>query len=377
MIIVAPDKFKGSLAGSTIAGVIAKQLRENCPDEEVVELPIPDGGEGSVELALKAGYDEQHAVVTGPIGGQVHATYARRESKAVIETASAVGLTLLPLPPNKLTAATASTFGVGELIGHVIDSGVDSIVLGVGGTSTTDGGAGLASALGAHMASARGADLSPGASGLAEVSTVSFAPMLERLRGVKLVVASDVDNPLLGPDGSAMVFGRQKGADDATLAMMEQNLSIWATAIEEATGTDVRSAEGVGAGGGIAAPLVATGTARIVPGAQVMMDLSRFSTLVQDASVVVVGEGSLDAQSLHGKGPIRVAQCAKDNGAAVVAVVGKNELTEHQLAVSPIDRVYAMTDIQPDVAECIERPVPILETIASQLAADVAHRADW
>lgn len=370
MIIVAPDKFKGSLSGSTVARVIAERLQAVHRNETIVELPIADGGEGSVDIALRSGYEEQHAWVTGPIGGRVHARYARRNGKAILESAMAAGLDLLPLPPNKLTAATASTYGVGEQILHAIDRGVSSIVLGVGGTSTTDGGAGLASALGAITTTSRGADLPPGARGLAELAVLDLRPMVERLALVDVVIASDVDNPLLGVDGAATVFGPQKGADAVTLEMMEANLTHWAAMIEKATGRTVAEMPGAGAGGGIAAPLLATEVARMEVGADVMMELSSFSTLVEAASLVIVGEGSLDAQSLRGKGPIRVAQRAKECGAFVLAVVGVNRLTDREVQESPIDRVYALNDVEPDIDECMADPLPILQAVADLIAHD-------
>lgn len=369
MIVIAPDKFKGTLTGAEVASTIATSLREALPDEEIIELPLADGGEGTVDLAVRAGFTEMHRWVTGPIGTPVHARYARLADKAVIEMASPAGIACLPLPPNELTALTASTHGVGELLKHALTFRPTRIVLGVGGSATTDGGAGLAAALGARITTRQGGDVPPGAGGLADVATVDFHPMADLLAGVDLVIASDVDSPLLGPHGSAAVFGPQKGANPATVELMERNLAHWSRRVAAATGRDVSDIPGAGAAGGIAVPLLATDTARIESGADVMMELAGFDKLAQQASIVIVGEGSLDAQSLRGKGPISIARRAKKHGARVIAVVGVNRLSKDERAGSPIDQVHAMTDVEPDVDMCIRHPLSVLTTLARRVAA--------
>lgn len=369
MIVVAPDKFKGTLSGAEVAAIVAGSLRAARPDENVVELPLADGGQGSVDLAVRAGFEEMHVWVTGPLGTPVHARYARLAETAVVEMALAAGLDLLPLAPDKLTAMTASTHGVGELLEHALAFNPARIVLGVGGSATTDGGAGLAAALGARIRTTSGADISPGAAGLAEVATVDFGPMVDRLAGVEVIIASDVDSPLLGPHGAAPVFGPQKGADPATVEVMQRNLAHWARKVSTATGNGLATMPGSGAAGGIGLPLLATGTARITSGAEVMMELAGFDRLSPNASMVVVGEGSLDSQSLRGKGPIRVAEQAKNHGATVIAVVGRNELSAEELRSSPIDRVYAMTDLEPDIEVCLDQPHAVLTKLASRVAA--------
>lgn len=368
MIVVAPDKFKGTLSGADVASILASALRATCPEETVVELPLADGGEGTVDLAVRAGYEELHVWVTGPLGTPVHARYARLGDTAVVEMALAAGLDRLPHPPNKLTAMTASTHGVGEILTHALRFAPDRIVLGVGGSATTDGGAGLAAALGARIRTASGAEIPPGAAGLAEVSTLDLGPMVDGLRSVDLIVASDVDNPLLGPHGAAAVFGPQKGADPATVQVMQRNLAHWARKVAAATGQSISTMPGSGAAGGIAMPLLASGAARIVSGAEVMMDLAGFDRLSEQASMVVVGEGSLDSQSLRGKGPVSIAARAKQDGATVIAVVGSNQLSEHELARSPIDRVFAMTDVEPDIETCLAEPSRVLRNLAHQVA---------
>lgn len=372
MIVVAPDKFKGTLSGGEVAAVIAHSIRDALPDEIVVELPLADGGEGSVDLALRAGFEKVRVQVTGPLGNPVQAAYAWGEGTAVIEMAAAAGLALLPDGPNEQTAMIASTYGVGQLLDHALRREPERVVLGVGGSATTDGGAGLAAALGARIVTESGSGLRPGAAGLGAVVEVGLTALVDRLASAEVVIACDVDNPLLGPDGAAAVFGPQKGADSVAVQVMQHHLAHWNAKIVAATGRDVADLEGSGAAGGIGVPLLATRTARVTSGADVMMELAGFGELIEEASMVIVGEGSLDAQSLRGKGPIAVARRARQAGATVVAVVGTNQLSAAELADSPIDRVYALTDVEPDVDVCMTDSHAVLETLAAQLAATEA-----
>ena len=220
MIVVAPDKFKGTLSGVEIAAIVAGSIREAQPSEQVVELPVADGGEGSVDLAIRAGFDEVSVPVHGPLNNSIVASYAWRDGVAVIEMAAAAGLGLLPGGPTVQSALAASTYGVGELLEHALRRNPERVVLGVGGSATTDGGAGLALALGATIATETGRDLAPGSAGLGMVSAVDLTPLVARLDGTDVVIASDVDNPLLGPDGAAAVFGPQKGATPDVVRLM-------------------------------------------------------------------------------------------------------------------------------------------------------------
>lgn len=369
MIIVAPDKFKGSVSAPHLAAVVAAALRNADPSRDVVELPIADGGDGTVDFACRTGMTRVEMLVEGPLGQRVRADYARRGRTAVVEMAAAAGLELLPGGPDRLTAAVASTFGVGQLVAAAIDAGADRVVLGLGGSATTDGGAGMAQALGASVRDLAGRDIGRGGQALSEVCSLDLDPMRRNLAGVDVTLATDVDNPLVGPEGAAAVYGPQKGADADTVGQLDRNLTRWAALLEEETGVDVASLSGAGAAGGAGAPLVASGCAQMRSGIDVLLDSVGFEALVSSAELVVVGEGSLDAQSLRGKGPVGVARRARASGAVVVAVVGTCKLSAEQLQVAGIDRVYTMTDVEPDVSICIRRPDPILRTLAWRMAA--------
>lgn len=373
MILVSPDKFKGSLSAIQVASILGERLRELYPDQLVVELPIADGGEGTVPLAVRAGMEPVEVGVLGPIGGTVFATYARRDSVAVIEAAQAGGVGLLAGDVSSFTAGSSSTYGVGQLIGHAVDHGATEIVLGLGGSATTDGGAGLASALGARVVSASGGDVPPGGVGLAQVREVDISPLRERLEGVRVILATDVQNRLVGVDGAARVYGPQKGASADLVNRLDANLDHWAGLLEQSTGVDVRTVAGAGAAGGTGVPLLAAGVASIESGAEYLLELGGFAELVAVADLVVVGEGSLDSQSLHGKAPIVAATLAREQGARVVAVVGSNALTSSQLRATPIDRVYAMTDVEPDVHMCISNSHQVLHHLAAMLARTEAR----
>ena len=375
MILVSPDKFKGSLSAAEVASIVGSRLRALYPGQLVVEVPIADGGEGTVPIALQAGMEPVEVGVLGPIGGTVFATYARRDSVAVIEAAQAAGVGLLTTDPSSYTAGSSSTYGVGQLIDHAIQHGATEIVLGLGGSATTDGGAGLASALGARITSASGGDVPPGGVGLEMVREADLSALRDRFDGVRVVLATDVQNPLTGPKGAARVYGPQKGASPDLVSRLDRNLRHWADLLERSTGTKVRNVAGAGAAGGTGLPLLAAGVATTESGAEYLLELGGFTEMVGIADLVVVGEGSLDSQSLNGKAPIVAATLAQAEGARVVAVVARNGLTSAQLRSAPIDRVYAMTDVEPDVQTCISQPQQILSLLASTLA-DAEARLD-
>lgn len=372
MIVVAPDKFKGSLSAAAVASVIAGQLRTVNPERPVVELPIADGGEGTVEFATGAGMDRVTTTVSGPLGAPTEATYATAGQTAVIELAAAAGLAVLEGSPDIKTAGAASTFGVGQLILHALDAGATTVVIGLGGSASTDGGAGMIAALGAGLATEDGHPVRKGGACLDAIVSVDLDPVRARLDGIEVVFAGDVNNPLTGQNGAAAVYGPQKGADRSLVHLLDDNLWRWGELIRAATGVDVSQTPGAGAAGGTAVPLLAAGCARIESGTAYLLELTGSADHIRDADVVVVGEGSLDRQSLRGKGPIGVATLASDSGAHVLAAVGSCSLSTAELGRTPIDKVYAMTDVEPDLQRCMNHPEPVLEELAARLATDLA-----
>jgi glycerate kinase len=369
--VVAPDKFKGSLNASCAAGALARGLRRGMPGVRVVEHPIADGGEGTVEMVLRHGFSAVTREVRGPTGEPVSATYAVRGDTAVVEMAAAVGLDRLPGGvPDDGTARTASTYGVGELIGDALDRGARRIVLGVGGSATSDGGAGMAAALGARLWTGSG-PLSPeGGATLLDAARLDLDRLDGRLAEATVVVACDVDNPLTGPAGAAAVYGPQKGASAATVELLDRALGRWADVVAAATGRDLRDRPGVGAAGGLAFGAAAVLGAEIRSGIDYLLGLSDFPGTVARADLVVVGEGSLDEQSLRGKGPVGVAAVAARAGARVIAVAGRSSVDAERLRELGIDAVHTLADLEPDQRRSMARAAELLETIGERIAAD-------
>ena len=365
--MVAPDKFKGSASAREVAGALATGLRAARPDLEVVELPVADGGDGTVAAAVAAGFAEIPVIAAGPVGDPVGTSFALRGQTAVVELADVTGLRRLPGPG--LAPLTASTFGVGQVITAALDAGATEIVLGVGGSASTDGGAGMLQALGARLTDAGGRDLARGGAALAGLAAVDLAGLDRRIAGTRFLVACDVDSPLTGPAGAAAVFGPQKGADPAEVDLLDRALAHWAAVTARATGRDVASVPGAGAAGGTAFGALGYLGADLVPGADLVLDLIGFDAALAGAALVVTGEGSLDRQTLTGKAPLGVARAAGRRGVPVVAVAGRVLLTGGELGAAGFAAAYALTDLEPDPAAALLRTADLLERVGARIAA--------
>ncbi|CAM5341357.1 Glycerate kinase OS=Streptomyces alboniger OX=132473 GN=CP975_29880 PE=3 SV=1 [Streptomyces alboniger] len=370
-MLIAADKFKGSLTAVQVAERVTAGLHRVAPDVEVEALPVADGGDGTVAAAVAGGFERREVRVTGPLGEQVTAAYALKDGTAVVEMAEASGLALLP--EGVFAPLTATTYGSGELIAAALDAGARTIVFGVGGSATTDGGAGMLAALGARFLDADGAPVAPGGGPLATLATADLSGLDPRLGDVEIVLASDVDNPLTGPKGAPAVYGPQKGATPEDVAALDAALAHFANVLEKYVGP--RAAEyarspGAGAAGGIGyGALVGLG-AGFRAGIDVMLDVLGFAPALERATLVITGEGSLDEQTLHGKAPAGVAAAARAAGVEVVAVCGRLALPAEALGRAGIRRAYALTDVEPDVARCIAEAGPILEELAEALGRD-------
>lgn len=371
LVVVAPDKFKGSLSAADVAAALARGLRRRLPAVRVVEHPVADGGEGTVEMVLRHGFRPITCEVHGPTGDPVRAGYALRGDVAVLEMAAAAGLALLPGGvPDDSTARTASTYGVGELIRDALDHGATRIVLGVGGSATTDGGAGMAVALGARLSGPSGPLPPDGGAGLLAAVRLDLDGLDARLAEATVVVACDVDNPLTGPQGAAAVYGPQKGAGAATVELLDRALGHWADLVAAATSRDLRRLPGAGAAGGLGFGAAALLDAEVRSGIEYLLDLSGFVSTVAGADLVIVGEGSLDEQSLRGKGPIGVAAVAAREGARVLAVAGRATVTEAQLRERGVEAVYTLAELEPDERRSMSSAAELLETTAERIAVD-------
>jgi glycerate 2-kinase len=367
-VVVAPDKFKGSLPAPQVARHVATGLGRAVPGVEVVEVPVADGGDGTLDAALSAGYRRVPVRAHGPTGEEVDTAYAVRDGVAVVELADVSGLRRLP--GGRLAARTASSFGTGEVLAAALDAGCRRIVLGIGGSACTDGGAGMAQALGARLRDAGGGEIGPGGAALAAVDSVDLTGLHPALGQAEVVVASDVDNPLLGPRGAAAVYGPQKGASPADVAELDAALARWADAVSRTTGVDAATRPGAGAAGGVGFAALAVLGATLQPGIDLVLDLVGFPALLPGTQLVVTGEGSLDEQTLHGKAPAGVAAAARAAGVPVVAVAGRSLLSAEDLQAAGIAAAYALTDIEPVPDRCMSEAGPLLERLAAKVAAD-------
>jgi glycerate kinase len=322
-VVVAPNSFKGSLSASQAAAAIARGVRLARPDAEVVEIPVADGGEGTVEALVSARKGTyRSAEVEGPLGDPVSATYGLIDGgrTGVVELAAASGLTLIPT--EKRDPRRASTYGFGQLLDAVRREGVDSIIAGIGGSATNDGGAGIAQALGYRLLTLKGQDLPRGGAALARLARIDASGFDAAWRAVSVMVASDVTNPLTGPQGASFVYGPQKGADDEAVRELDRALAHLAEVIERDLGKRVAGVAGAGAAGGAGAGLIAFLGARLVPGAPLVVDASGFDETLHGARLVITGEGRVDAQTAYGKAPGEVAKRAHAAGIPVLLLAG-------------------------------------------------------
>jgi glycerate 2-kinase len=367
-VVLAPDKFKGSLTAAEVAEALAAGMQDVLPGLETVMLPVADGGDGTVAAALSAGFAKIIVDAVGPTGEPVQAPYALDGDRAVVELAAVVGLSMLP--GGRLEPLRSSTYGLGLVVADAIRRGATTIVLGLGGSASSDGGAGMAQALGARLLDANGHELPPEGGALGKLAHLDLAPLRATLNDVTIIVASDVDNPLLGPRGAAAVFGPQKGAAPQQVETLERDLRHWSQLVSNWTGRDDAQRAGAGAAGGTGFAALALFNAEIKPGIELILDLIGFERRIAGADLVVTGEGSLDEQSLAGKAPVGVARAAVRAGIPVVAVAGRMQLSVARLREAGITGGYALTDLEPDVDRCIANAGPLLRRLGGQIAKD-------
>jgi glycerate kinase len=367
-VVLAPDKFKGSLTAAEVAEALAAGMLDVLPGLETIMLPVADGGDGTVAAALSAGFDAVIVDAVGPTGEQVRASYAMDGDVAVVELAAVVGLG--KLPDSRLNPLESSTYGLGLVIADAVRRGAAQIVLGLGGSASTDGGAGMVQALGARLLDAHGHDLPPGGGHLVHLERLDLAPLRDTVGTVRIIVASDVENPLHGPHGAAAIFGPQKGATPQQVVELERGLRHWSQLVSDATGREDAERAGAGAAGGAGFAALGLLDAEIKPGIELILDLIEFDRRIAGADLVVTGEGSLDAQSLAGKAPVGVARAAARAGVAVVAVAGRLQLSPLRLREAGISAAYPLTDLEPDLDRCIANASPLLRRTGAQVAKD-------
>src|SRR5256886_5944758 len=340
-IVIAPNAFKGSLSALEAADAIGKGVSLAAPDAALVLVRIADGGDGTVDALVAATHGERRTLrVRGPLGDPVEAGYGLIDgrSTAVIEMAKAAGLALVP--PERRDPRVTTTYGVGELLQHAYDAKARHFIVGIGGSATNDGGAGMAQALGYHLLDGNGHELPPGGLALQRLARIDPGGVHADWKQAGVDVACDVTNPLTGPSGASAVYGPQKGATPEMVAELDAALRHFAEIIRRDLGRDVQPLPGAGAAGGLGAGLVAFTGARLRPGAEMVMEAIRLDDRIKGADLVMTGEGRLDSQTARfGKGPAVVARQGRDARISVVGL-GGSVADEAQLALL-FDRVEA------------------------------------
>ena len=322
--ILAPDSFKESMSAKEAAEAMERGVKKIFPDADCLIVPMADGGEGTVQSLVDATKGEIiKEKVTGPLANEVEAEFGLLGDKetAIIEMASASGLMLVP--PEKRNPLITTTYGTGELIKKALDLGVKKFIIGIGGSATNDGGAGMLQALGARLLDKDGKELAFGGGALGQLDKIDLTDFDTRIEHIEVKVACDVNNPLTGDDGASRVFGPQKGADEETVKLLDKNLHHFSNIIKKTNGKDIEFYPGAGAAGGLGAGLLAFLDAELKKGVDLIVDEVNLKDKVKGADYVFTGEGSIDFQTKFGKTPIGVAKVGKDANANVIAFAGR------------------------------------------------------
>jgi glycerate kinase len=370
-VLVAPDKFKGTLNAVQAAEAIGGGWRRAVPSATVEEVPMADGGEGTLDAMVSALGGERHRVrVTGPLGDPVEAEYgvAGEPPGAVVEMARASGLGLVG--EARRDPKRTTTRGTGELILAACRAGARRVLVCIGGSATNDGGAGMAQAVGIRLLDAQGRDLGPGGAALLELARIDMTRLDPAVAAATFVVATDVDNPLVGSHGASAVYGPQKGASPEDVVLLDRALGHLAAVIHHDLGVDVRDAPGAGAAGGLGAGLMAFLGAHLRPGVDVVMEALRLPQRMEGADLVVTGEGTFDRQSLRGKAPAGVLRVARELRVPAVVMCGRREVEPEGVAVYSLAERFG-------VEAALERAAPLLEQLAAEVASSIEaeHRA--
>ncbi|MDM5225394.1 glycerate kinase [Cytobacillus sp. NJ13] len=371
-IVIAPDSFKESLSALEAANAIERGFKFIFHEADYKKMPMADGGEGTVQSLVDATEGTIiERTVTGPLGEPVKAFFGLMGDgkTAVIEMAAASGLHLVP--SEKRNPLITSTWGTGELIAAAMDSGVQHIIIGIGGSATNDAGAGMIQALGGKLLNKTGSDIGPGGGSLAQLAAIDLSGLDSRLRDVHFEVACDVDNPLTGTRGASAIFGPQKGATPEMVELLDQNLGHFADVIENALGKQFRHIEGAGAAGGIGGSLLAILNADLKKGIEIVLHAVDFENEVKDADLVITGEGKIDSQTIYGKTPIGVARAAKKHGIPVIGLAGSLSDDSDIVHEHGIDALFSIVPGVVTLPEALEKAAIYMERTARNIAASM------
>ncbi|WP_041544308.1 glycerate kinase [Oceanobacillus iheyensis] len=369
-IVIAPDSFKESMTAKQAAVAIAKGIKTVFHQQLDLELiPMADGGEGTTQSLADALSGTIHSkIVNGPLGDPVTASYAiSGDTKtAIIEMAEASGLALVP--NEKRNPLKTSTYGTGQLIQAALDHNVEKIILGIGGSATNDGGAGVVEALGGRLLDSEGNSLPSNGGSLIHLNDIDVSNLDKRLQGVEIIVACDVDNPLLGEHGASAIYGPQKGADKKMVADLDSALSNYHDVVERVTKKSVKDIPGAGAAGGLGAGLLAVLQAKLEPGVEIVLKETNFHERVADADLVITGEGKIDGQTIYGKTPIGVAKAAKKFGVPVIALSGTLGADYEIVYDHGIDAAFSIVQGPCDLEDALENGPDYLEKLAGSVS---------
>ena len=370
-IVLAPDSYKNSLTAKQVAQSMKKGFAKVYPDAEFVNVPMADGGEGTVQSLVDARNGQMVTeTVVNPLGNKTQAQYGLIDDGqvAVIEMAQASGIQFI----NQFTQNpyVTTTFGTGELIKSAIQKGAKTIIIGIGGSATNDGGAGMAQALGAHLLDDKGEELQYGGAMLKKLDHIDISEMLPELKDVKVVIASDVTNPLTGENGASHVFGPQKGANPEMVDFLDEALSHYADVLKRDLGKDLEQTPGAGAAGGLGAGLLAFTNSQMRSGVDIVVDYTGLKNIVQDADVVITGEGQIDFQTKFGKTPIGVAKATKavNLNATVIAIAGSVGEKISELYPLGIDAIFTCVPGVEDLSKAIADTDKNLQQVSENIA---------
>ncbi|NIK72188.1 MULTISPECIES: glycerate kinase [unclassified Paenibacillus] len=365
-IVVAPDSFKGSLSAASSAEAIAQGVRRCVPDAQIIKLPIADGGEGTLDsLLTAAGGERVNVSVAGPLERPVEASYGLLGQTAVIEMAEASGLCLLK--EEERNPSLTTTYGTGELIRHALDRGCRRFLLTVGGSATNDGGTGMLQALGMRLLDRLGNPVPAGGGNLVDIVTIDDSSWDPRIAESSFVIATDVQNPLIGEQGASRVFGPQKGATTTIVNQLEHGMTAWADRIQEKTGIRLHDRPGAGAAGGLCGAYLAFFPASIRRGIDVVLEHVRLEEHLKEADLVITGEGRIDHQTASGKAPMGVAQLARKHGIPAIALAGSVGTGIEALYAEGIHSVHSIISSPMTLKEAMEYAPVLLEQAAEQV----------
>ncbi|OZB91598.1 glycerate kinase [Paenibacillus sp. XY044] len=366
-IVIAPDSFKGSIRAADAAAAIGRGVKRALPGAETILVPMADGGEGTLDSLTRFSGAKAKVRVTDPLGRPVDAEYGliHGGSTCVVELASASGLELVTAEERDPLRTT--TYGTGEIIRRALDAGCRQFIMAIGGSATNDGGAGIMQALGLRLLDEAGQPVGRGGLELQRVAGIDMGGMDARLAESTFVIASDVQNPLLGPNGASHVYGPQKGATPEMVAMLEQGMRVWADRIQEATGLRVHDLPGAGAAGGVGAALLAFFKAGMRRGIDIVIEHSGFKGHLEGADLVITGEGRMDAQTASGKTPMGIAQEARQRGIPVIALAGSVGPGIGPLYEAGILSVHSIVNGPMALEEAMARAGELLELSAEQV----------